>query len=320
VNFSDPTGAYVTDPLTSCSSTYACGEGGASGGPSTISVVFGNEEFIFITDPVVDEEEQIEEPINVDSGPSSGLTPGGGISVNLGAGGGGRGGRGNEFGDYPAKSGGSGSYSGGSSGGPYPVAPGMNAVRAPWSPVEQTVDASTDLLTDALAKIYNGISDIFGALHPGHATVFDSLRPGVRSVVSVTIHGVEFVVGLLVGGVPEIKALEAGGSAPVIVAGTNREMLAQALNHLKGVSGPAVGKAAVFENLASQISRHSGGSWNAARTVGADGSHIFAGDFGHAVIISPAGEVYLGNVTNFNQFSYGTAGIQPNYVNLKPVQ
>lgn len=74
--------------------------------------------------------------------------------------------------------------------------------------------------------------------------------------------------------------------------------------------------------MAGQISQISGGSWNAARTLGADGAHIFTGELGHAVVISPTGQVFLGNVAPAaGQFSIGAGGsLQPLYNALRLVQ
>jgi hypothetical protein len=109
---------------------------------------------------------------------------------------------------------------------------------------------------------------------------------------------------------------------PQIKAGPNREMLGQALDHLKRIGGSAADKAAAFEEMAAEISSLSGGSWNAVRTVGADGAHIFTGELGHAVVISPTGQVFLGNVAPAaRNFSFGSGGLlQPLYDSLRPVQ
>ena len=108
------------------------------------------------------------------------------------------------------------------------------------------------------------------------------------------------------------------GSAPKIKPGANRDMLGQAIRHVKNHSGSPAEKARMFENLAGQITKHTKGDWTAPRLPSADGSHIFAGEYGHAVVISRTGKIYRGNVVNKTQFSFGKGGaLVPNYKALK---
>lgn len=46
--------------------------------------------------------------------------------------------------------------------------------------------------------------------------------------------------------------------------------------------------------LGQQITKLSGGSWSAARVVGADGAEIFVGTFGEALVISLPGSFFVG--------------------------
>jgi len=120
-----------------------------------------------------------------------------------------------------------------------------------------------------------------------------------------------------------LPTAEAGGAAarevPTIAKGSNREMLGQAVRHLKGMGGSAADKAKVFEGMAAQINKLSGGSWSAAWAAGADGAHIFAGEFGEALVVSPTGALFRGNVTNIgSEFAVGAGGkLQPLYSALK---
>lgn len=83
---------------------------------------------------------------------------------------------------------------------------------------------------------------------------------------------------------------------PQITSGTNREMLGQAMGHLKGMKGSAADKANAFEQMASQISQKSVANWSAARGLGSDGSHVFLGEAGEALVISPQGQVFRGSL------------------------
>ncbi|PRQ02174.1 RHS Repeat protein [Enhygromyxa salina] len=81
----------------------------------------------------------------------------------------------------------------------------------------------------------------------------------------------------------------------------------------------AADKATAFEGMATQINKLSGGSWSAARSAGADGAHIFAGEFGEALVVSPSGALFRGNITkNGSEFGVGAGGkLQPIYSALK---
>ncbi|WP_428266729.1 RHS repeat-associated core domain-containing protein [Haliangium sp.] len=112
----------------------------------------------------------------------------------------------------------------------------------------------------------------------------------------------------------------AAAGTPVITAGSNREMLGQAIGHVKRLEGTAAQKADLFEDLAAQISRHSGGSWGAARDVGADGSFIFAGEYGEALVISPTGDLFRGSVAKIGeQFTLEGVKLKPVYDALKGI-
>ncbi|NVB39957.1 hypothetical protein G6O69_19085 [Pseudenhygromyxa sp. WMMC2535] len=116
------------------------------------------------------------------------------------------------------------------------------------------------------------------------------------------------------------SAAEGGARAlPTITKGSNREMLGQAVGHLKQMGGSAADKAATFEGMAGQINKLSGGSWSAARSAGADGAHIFAGEFGEALVVCPSGALFRGNVTKIgSEFGVGAGGkLQPIYSALK---
>ena len=61
-----------------------------------------------------------------------------------------------------------------------------------------------------------------------------------------------------------------------------------------------------------------GGSWNAIRTVGTDGSHIFLGRGGEALVISPQGQLFRGTIQQGLQRS--GASFTPIYNALKALR
>lgn len=99
---------------------------------------------------------------------------------------------------------------------------------------------------------------------------------------------------------------------PQITPAANREMVGQAVGHVKSLPGGAAEKADLFEKLGEQITAHSGHSWRAKRGAGTDGSHVFLGDAGEALIISPAGEMFRGSLQNG---SIAIAGLKRFHVN-----
>ena len=109
------------------------------------------------------------------------------------------------------------------------------------------------------------------------------------------------------------------GHTPAITPGTNREMLGQAIANTNA-HPVASERADFFQGQCAQITQTTGGSWNAARGPGADGSAIFSGDFGNAVVVSPQGELFTGKVTDPNHFSFQRGGMQPNYGALGPTR
>ena len=99
-------------------------------------------------------------------------------------------------------------------------------------------------------------------------------------------------------------------------------MVRQAVGFIKKMPASAAEKADLFEQLATQITKHSGGSWTAARSRGADGSFIFNGEYRHALIIAPGGGVFRGYIKHIGtQFKIMKPfALQPIYSGLKEVQ
>jgi hypothetical protein len=88
----------------------------------------------------------------------------------------------------------------------------------------------------------------------------------------------------------------AARAAPEIAKASNGEMLGQAISHVKGLSGTAAQKADLFQQLGGQITKLSGGSWTAVRGLGTEGSHVFLGGAGEALVINPAGQLFRGSL------------------------
>ncbi len=120
-----------------------------------------------------------------------------------------------------------------------------------------------------------------------------------------------------------VKASYAGGarSLPALSAGAPQDMLRQSLNYVKNMRGTAAEKAAAFEKYAEHISKNAKGEWTADRMLSADGSHIFAGRFGRAVVISPSGKLFLGDVSKVGYFTVKQGGkLQPIYSALESLK
>ena len=58
----------------------------------------------------------------------------------------------------------------------------------------------------------------------------------------------------------------------------------------------AAQKADVFQSMASQITKLSSGIWTAARRVETEGSHVFLGGVGGALVIYSSGELFRGSL------------------------
>ena len=101
-----------------------------------------------------------------------------------------------------------------------------------------------------------------------------------------------------------------------IAVGTNPEMLGQAtenLRILKQQGATADDLASAFESMAQEIESLSGGAWSASRAPAGGGSHIFAGGRGHALVISPDGKIFRGNILTPGQFEMREGVFYPVY-------
>lgn len=73
----------------------------------------------------------------------------------------------------------------------------------------------------------------------------------------------------------------------------------------------------MFEDVATQIERQSGGAWNASRGVGTDGSAVFLGRQGEGLVAATDGRLYRGAIGRGIEIS--AQGLRPDYVGLTPI-
>src|SRR5262245_48276621 len=104
---------------------------------------------------------------------------------------------------------------------------------------------------------------------------------------------------------------------PTLTPGTPRQMLGEAITHLRSLPRNADQRAEVFEGMAGQIERHSGGAWNATRGTGTDGSHVFLGRQGEGLVVAPDGRIYRGAIGRGIAITAG--GLCPDYNSLHPL-
>ena len=104
---------------------------------------------------------------------------------------------------------------------------------------------------------------------------------------------------------------------PTLAPGTPRQMLGEAISHLRTLPQDADQRTDVFEGMASQIERHSGGAWNATRGTGTDGAHVFLGRQGEGLVVAPDGRIYRGAIGR--GIAITGAGLCPDYYSLHPL-
>jgi hypothetical protein len=73
-------------------------------------------------------------------------------------------------------------------------------------------------------------------------------------------------------------------------------MLGEAINYVKSLPRDVVKRSDAFEAMARQIETHSGGAWSAARGTGTDGSVIFLGRQGEALVVALDGRIFRGSI------------------------
>lgn len=111
--------------------------------------------------------------------------------------------------------------------------------------------------------------------------------------------------------------MPSGLPVPQLRPGPPRQMLGEAIDFVKSLPQDAAQRADAFEVLAQQIESHSGGSWRAVRSPGTDGSIIFLGRQGEALIVGPDGRLYRGSGSR--SIDITSSGLRPIYNALKPL-
>ncbi|MFN0141014.1 MAG: RHS repeat domain-containing protein [Pyrinomonadaceae bacterium] len=110
--------------------------------------------------------------------------------------------------------------------------------------------------------------------------------------------------------VADLAKTQLGGSSAA-------EMLRDASNIVKSFKGTPQQKAELLEEFTKQISQRVP-DWNAVRSVGGDGSVIFHGKFGQAIVVSPTGQMFTGMMKD--GISFGKGGLMtPLYEFLKKI-
>lgn len=94
-------------------------------------------------------------------------------------------------------------------------------------------------------------------------------------------------------------------------------MLGDAIQHVKSLPRDAVRRADAFEALAKQIESHSGGAWTAARGTCTDGSIVFLGRQGEALLVAPDSRIFRGAIGR--GIAITPKGLQPNLGSLTPL-
>ena len=134
-------------------------------------------------------------------------------------------------------------------------------------------------------------------------------RPHPEPVYNLEVHGEHVYqvsgLGVLVHNVCPV---------PTLKPGTVKDRARKVIDHAKRRKGTAKEKADLYEGLAKQIEEGSGGSREAVRSRGADGSEIFYGRLGEALVIAPDAAVYRGKVKDI--VDHATGDLLPNYDRL----
>jgi hypothetical protein len=104
---------------------------------------------------------------------------------------------------------------------------------------------------------------------------------------------------------------------PQLTPGPPRQMLGEAIRHLKLLPRDQFARADAFEAMAKQIENNTGGAWNSARGTGADGSIIFLGRQGEGLVVATDGRVFRGAIGR--GISISASGLRADFNALKPL-
>jgi RHS repeat-associated protein len=130
----------------------------------------------------------------------------------------------------------------------------------------------------------------------------ESLEMAKRGLFVATMLGIplpgEGLLGRAFGavgrflGFGERAAVRAAAIEVPILTGSTREMFGEAMATIVKSTAGGAEKAAAFEQMATQITTASRGAWIAVRETAVDGSHLFIGSQGHAIVINAEGQVF----------------------------
>ncbi len=110
----------------------------------------------------------------------------------------------------------------------------------------------------------------------------------------------------------------AGGvPVPQLTPGPPRQMLREAIQHLRSLPLDVAQRADAFEALARQIESHSGGAWDAVRGTGTDGSIVFLGRQGEGLVVAVDGRIFRGAIGRGIDIT--PSGLRPNFNSLTPL-
>jgi hypothetical protein len=87
-----------------------------------------------------------------------------------------------------------------------------------------------------------------------------------------------------------------GSPVPQLTPGQPRQMLGEAINHLKSLPRDVAQRSDAFEALARQIESHSSGASTAARGTGTDGSVIVLGRQSEGLVVTRDGRIFRGAI------------------------
>jgi hypothetical protein len=94
-------------------------------------------------------------------------------------------------------------------------------------------------------------------------------------------------------------------------------MLGEAIQHVKTLPRDTARRADVFQALATQIERQSGGVWTAARGMSPDGSVIFLGRQGEGLVVAADGRLFRGSIGH--GIDVTPTGLEPDFAVLTPL-
>ena len=137
---------------------------------------------------------------------------------------------------------------------------------------------------------------------PWHGWKTESIDMANRGLFVATMLGIplpgEGLLGRAFGavgrflGLGERAAVRAAAIEVPALTGSVREMYGQAMNTIVRSTAGGAEKAAAFEQMAGQITNASRGAWTAVRETAVDGSHVFLGSQGHAIVINAEGQIF----------------------------